>query len=84
MMSLYRETVGVRKKPVNIESEGDQRFLVRAFADRSKERLPIVKLPRKPSRYSYRKLTFDKGKKKRVSALLQLREDLTLELLRSC
>jgi hypothetical protein len=66
MMFIYRETVGVRKKPVKIEivQEGDQRFLIRSYADSSEERLPIVKLPRKPPRYSYRKVTFDKGRKR--------------------
>ena len=54
------------KKPVKIEivQEGDQRCLVRSFADSSEERLPIVKLPRKPPRYLYRKVTFDKTRKK--------------------
>ena len=42
-------------KPIKIEivQEGNLRFMVKTFADRSEERVPIVKLPRKrrfPSR----------------------------------
>jgi hypothetical protein len=42
----------VPKKPIKIVivEEGDERFFVRAFADGSKERVPIVKLPRKKRR----------------------------------
>jgi hypothetical protein len=58
--------MGMPKKPIKIEivQEGDRRFLARIFSDGSEERLPIVKLPRKPPRYSYRKVTFDKSRKK--------------------
>lgn len=54
------------KKPIKIEiiQEGDERFLFRTFADGTEERLPLVKQPRKPSRYPYRKVTFDKSRKK--------------------
>jgi hypothetical protein len=54
------------KKPIKIEivQEGDQRFLTRTFSDGGEERSPIVKLPRKPPRYPYRKVTFDKSRKK--------------------
>jgi hypothetical protein len=54
------------KKPTKIEvmQEGDERFLLRTFADGSEERQPIVKLPRKPPRFPYRKVTFDKSRKK--------------------
>jgi hypothetical protein len=36
------------KEPVQIEvvQEGDERFIVKTFADGSEERVPIVKLPR--------------------------------------
>jgi hypothetical protein len=59
-------SVTMPKKPVRIEivQEGDERFLVRRFADGSEERHPIVKLPRKPSRFPYRKVVFDKSRKK--------------------
>ena len=54
------------KKPTKIEvvQEGDERFLLKTFADGSEERKPIVKLPRKPPRFPYRKVTFDKTRKK--------------------
>ena len=54
------------KKPVKIEilQEGDERFLLKVFADGREEREPVVKLPRKPPRFPYRKVTFDKSKKK--------------------
>jgi hypothetical protein len=54
------------KKPTKIEvvQEGDERFLLQTFADGSEERKPIVKLPRKPQRFPYRKVTFDKSRKK--------------------
>jgi hypothetical protein len=54
------------KNPIKIEvvQEGDERFLLKTFADGSEEREPIVKLPRKPSRFPYRKVTFDKSRKK--------------------
>lgn len=54
------------KNPIKIEvvQEGDERFLVKTFADGSEERRPIVKLPRKPPRFSYRNVTFDKSRKK--------------------
>jgi hypothetical protein len=54
------------EKPVQIEivQEGDERFLVKSFADGHEERTPILKLPRKPPRYRYRKVTLDKSRKK--------------------
>ena len=54
------------KKPTRIEiiQEGDERFLVKAYADGSEERTPILKLPRKPPRYRYRTVTLDKSRKK--------------------
>lgn len=54
------------KEPVQIEvvQEGDERFIVKSFADVSVERVPIVKLPRKPPRWPYRKVSFDKSRKK--------------------
>jgi hypothetical protein len=53
-------------KPVRIEivQEGDERFLVKGYADGREEREPIVRLPRKPSRFPYRKVSFDKSRKK--------------------
>jgi hypothetical protein len=56
------------KEPIDIEilQEGDERFMLKIFADGSEERVPIVKLPRKPSRFPYRKGSFDKSKKKGV------------------
>jgi hypothetical protein len=54
------------KEPVQIEvvQEGDQRFIVKTFADGSDERVPIVKLPRKTPRWRYRKVTLNKSRKK--------------------
>jgi hypothetical protein len=54
------------KDPVEIKivEEGDERFLVKVFADATEERTPIVKLPRKPSRFPYRTVTLDKSRKK--------------------
>ena len=42
----------MRKEPVQIEviPEGEERYIVKKFADGSEERVPIVKLPRKPPR----------------------------------
>ena len=56
----------IAKNPTKIEvvQEGDGRFLLKIFADGSEERTPIVKLPRIPPRYAYRKVTFDKSWKK--------------------
>jgi hypothetical protein len=54
------------KEPVAIEivQEGDERFIVKTYDDGSAERVPIVKLPRKPPRWPYRKVSFDKSRKK--------------------
>jgi hypothetical protein len=54
------------KEPVRIEvvQDGDERFIVKTFADGSVERLPIVKLPRKPPRWRYRKVALDRSRKK--------------------
>ena len=54
------------KKTIKIEiiQEGGERFVFRTFADGTEERLPIVKLPRKPPRYPYRTVTLDKSRKK--------------------
>jgi hypothetical protein len=54
------------KEPVAIEivQEGDERFIVKTFADGSEEHVPIVTKPRKPPRWPYRKVSFDKTKKK--------------------
>ncbi len=54
------------KKPIKIEvvQEGDERFLLKAYADGSEERAPIVKLPRKPPRYRYRTVNLNQSKKK--------------------
>ena len=59
-------SVPMSKNPTKIEvrQEGDERFLLKSFADGSQERTPIVKLPRKPPRSPYRKVTFDKTRKK--------------------
>jgi hypothetical protein len=56
----------MQKKPIKIEivQEGDQRSLVKEYADGSEERVPILKLPRKPPRYRYRTVTLDKSLKK--------------------
>ena len=52
------------KKPISIEiiQKNGQRFLLKAYADGSEERVAIVKLPRKPSRYRYRTVTLDKSR----------------------
>jgi hypothetical protein len=54
------------KKPAKIEiiQEGDERVLLKEYADGSEERVPIIKLPRKPPRYRYRTVTLDKSGKK--------------------
>ena len=54
------------KEAVKIEvvQEGDERFIVKTFADGSNERVAVVKLPRKPPRWPYRKVSFDKSRKK--------------------
>jgi hypothetical protein len=56
----------MQKNPIRIEiiQEGDERFLLRMYADGTQERLPIVKLPAKPPRYRYRKVSFDKSRKR--------------------
>jgi hypothetical protein len=56
----------VKKKAISIKvvEEGENRFLVRTFADGEKTREPIVKLPRKPPRWPYRKVSFDKSNRK--------------------
>jgi hypothetical protein len=56
------------KKPVKIEilQDGDERFLVKEYADGSEERTPIVKLRRKPPRYRSRTVTLDKSRKRGV------------------
>jgi hypothetical protein len=59
-------SVPMSKNPTKIEvmQEGDERFLLKTFADGSEERKPIVKLPRKAPRFPYRKVNFDKTRKK--------------------
>jgi hypothetical protein len=54
------------KKPISIQviQEGAERFLLKQYADGSEERTPIVKLPKKPPRYRYRKVSLDKTRKK--------------------
>jgi hypothetical protein len=54
------------KVPVKIEvvQEDEGRFIVRTFADGRVERLPIVKLPRKPPRWRYRKVSLNRSRKK--------------------
>ena len=60
------ETAGsMPKKPTKIETqEDDERFLLKVYADGSEERVCIVKLPRKPLRFRYRKVSLDKSRKK--------------------
>jgi hypothetical protein len=62
--------LGMPNKPIKIEivQEGDNRFMVKPFADGTEERMPIVKLPRK-KRYPdrpYWTWSFDKTRKKGV------------------
>jgi hypothetical protein len=54
------------KEPVSIEviQEGDERFVVKTFADGTVERVAVVKLPRKPPRYPYGKVSLDRSRKK--------------------
>ena len=54
------------KKPIKIEiiQKGAERFLQKQYDDGSEERMPIVKLPRKPPRYKYRTVTLDRSRKK--------------------
>jgi len=40
---------------IEVVSEGDERYLLKIFADGREERVPIVKRPRKPARFPYRK-----------------------------
>jgi hypothetical protein len=49
---------------IEVVQEGDERFLLKTFADGREERKHIVKLPRKLPRYAYRTITFDKSRKK--------------------
>jgi hypothetical protein len=58
--------ISMAKTPITIEvvQEGNERFLLKTFADGSEERTPIVKLAKKPPRFPYRRVTFDKGRKK--------------------
>jgi hypothetical protein len=49
---------------IKVKQEGDERFLLMTFADGSEMRKPIVRLPRKPPRFPYRRVTFDKSRKK--------------------
>lgn len=65
-MGPYERRYLMSKEPVQIEvvQEGDERFIVKTYADGSEERVPVVKLPRKPPRYPYRKVSFDKSRKK--------------------
>lgn len=64
----YRGLIEMRKKPVRvlIVDQGQERFILRTFSDGTKEREPIVKLPRK-KRYPprpYWDWKFSKGRKK--------------------
>jgi len=54
------------KEPLNIEviQEGEERYVLKTFADGSEKRIPVVKAPRRPSRFPYRKWSFDKSKRK--------------------
>jgi hypothetical protein len=54
------------KRPVKIEivQKGDERVLLKEYADGTQERVPIVKLPGKPPRYRYRSMTLDRSRKK--------------------
>ena len=54
------------RSPIRIEvvQEGDQRFLLKGYSDGTEERTPIVKLPKKPPRYRYRRVSLDKSSKK--------------------
>jgi hypothetical protein len=66
-INLFR-SLGMPNKPVSIEvvQEGDERFLIKTFANGEKVRESIVKAPRKkryPNR-PYWHWTFDKTKKK--------------------
>ncbi|MBR1248885.1 hypothetical protein JQ609_18365 [Bradyrhizobium sp. AUGA SZCCT0169] len=61
------------KTPLSIEivQEGEERFIVKTFADGSEQRVPIVKMPRKkryPDRpyWTWNFDKFDKSKKKGV------------------
>ena len=58
------------KRPVSVEivQEGEERFIVKTFADGSEERLAVVKLPRKkryPDRpyWTWKFDKFDKSRK---------------------
>ena len=54
------------KETIHIEivQEGDERYVLKTFADGSEERTPILRLPRKRSRFPYRKWSFNKSKNK--------------------
>jgi hypothetical protein len=49
---------------IEVVQEDEGRFIVRTFADGRVERLPIVKLPRKPPRWRYRKVSLNRSRKK--------------------
>jgi hypothetical protein len=51
-------------RDIKIVQEGDERYVLKTFADGSEERTPIVRLPRKRSRFPYRKWSFSKSKNK--------------------
>jgi hypothetical protein len=51
---------------IEIIQDGDERYMLTTYADGSEERTPIVRLPRKPPRFPYRKWSFDKSKKKGI------------------
>ena len=61
-------SLGMPKKPVSVEvvQEGDERFLIKTYANGEKVREPIVEGPRKKRYLScpYWHWTFDKTKKK--------------------
>jgi hypothetical protein len=62
---LVAEFAGVENSAeIEVVQYGDERFIVRTFADGSMDRLPIVKLPRKPPRWRYRKVSLDRSRKK--------------------
>ena len=54
------------KEPVDIKvvQEGDERYVLKTFADGGKERIPVVKSTEKTLALSVRKWSFDKSKKK--------------------
>ena len=54
------------KIPISIKviQEGDERYILKTFADGREERVQVVKQPGKPSHFPYRTVSLNKSTKK--------------------